>query len=343
MPTSRCNESPTTSPFMNTPELSIIIVSFNTCNLLRECLQLLQQEAHAIPHEIIVIDNASRDGSADMVAAEFSEVILLRSAVNLGFGAANNLGFAKAQGRYVVLLNSDAFVKPNALQQAIKVMDAHPRAGLAGACLVGRDGGWQPSARLFPNLLNHVLTISGLAAKYPNSRFFGRVDFTWSSPQQAIEVDWVPGAFSIIRRDVLETVGYFDEIFFLYYEEVDLCWRIKQQGYQVWYFPEIEIIHLGGESAKTLLDLNFSQGGKQVTLWQFRSALLFYRKHHGWFSTWLWLKIEILWHRLRIWKNKNHVNASQRLKAENSQVLRQLLKQAWEETQGGKLSPPRPW
>ena len=323
------------------PEVSIIIVSFNTSQLLKECLQTLAQEAGDIRYETIIIDNASQDGSAEMVAQEFPQVKLIRSSVNLGFAAANNLGFAQARGDYVVLLNSDAFLKPQALPRAVAYMRADPTIGAGGARLIGSDGSWQPSARQFPSILNHFLTISGLAAKYHRSRFFGRADRTWADHNQAAQADWVPGAFFIIPRRVLEQVGYFDEQFFLYYEEVDLCKRIKSAGYKIWYWPDVIVVHLGGESSKTLTQLNFSAVGKHVSLWQMRSALLFYRKHYGALSTWLWMQLESRWYGLRAWKN-NFSQATQQ-KSAYFKMMQQLLYQAWQETQGGRISPPRPW
>lgn len=319
-----------------TPGVSIVIVSFNTRDLLRECLTSLRRESEGISTEVFVVDNVSRDGSADMVEHEFPDVRLIRSEVNLGFAAANNRAFPLATGRYVVLLNSDAFLHPNALQRAIAYMDAEPKIGLGGARLVGRDGSWQPSARLFPSLLNDFLALSGLAARFPKSRFFGRFDRTWADQNVAADVDWVPGAFSIIRGSVLEQIGYFDEDFFLYYEEVDLCRRIKAAGYVIRYWPDVTVIHLGGESSKTVKSLQLSKSGSQLALWRMRSEFLYYRKHHGTLAWWI-KEIESLWHRLRMRKNRSSE------KAEESQTLVRLLDQAWRETSGGAVSPGRPW
>ncbi len=146
------------------PIASVVIVSFNTRDLLRECLTALAEESRGLNTEVLVVDNVSKDGSADMVAAEFPYVKLIRSDVNLGFAAANNRAFARAVGRYVVLLNSDAFLQCGALHRAIRHMEHEPEVGIGGAKLVGRDGSWQPSARLFPSLLNDFLTLSGLSA-----------------------------------------------------------------------------------------------------------------------------------------------------------------------------------
>jgi GT2 family glycosyltransferase len=325
-----------------TLSVSIVIVSFNTKALLRECLESVRAECAGIPSEILVVDNISRDGSADMVETEFPDVRLIRSAINLGFAAANNRAFPHVAGRYVVLLNSDAFLHPGALGEAINHMDADDRIGLGGARLVGRDDSWQPSARLYPSVLNDFLTLSGLAAKYPKSRFFGRFDRTWADPDLAEDVDWVPGAFSIVRKTVLDRVGPFDEQFFLYYEEVDLCRRIQAAGYTVRYWPDVRVIHLGGESSKTVGTVQMSASGSQLTLWRMRSEFLYYRKHHGCLAWWA-KEVEACWHRIRARKNVSAPDPQQRNKAAESLAMVSLLNRAWAETKGGRVSPARPW
>jgi GT2 family glycosyltransferase len=318
-------------------DLSVVIVSFNTRDLLRECITSLLRECEGISSEVFVVDNVSRDGSADMVEREFPTVRLIRSDVNLGFAAANNRAFPLCTGRYIVLLNSDAFLHPGALRLALAHMDAEPSTGLGGARLVGRDGSWQPSARKFPSPLNDFLTLTGLAARFPHSRFFGRFDRTWADPNAAADVDWVPGAFSIIRREALAKAGYFDEIFFLYYEEVDLCRRIKQAGFRIRYWPDVVVVHYGGESSKTVQTLKLSSSGSQLALWRMRSAFLYYRKHHG-PAAWCAREVEKVWHQIRAWKNKASPD-----KAEESRALVSLLDRAWKETAGGSSSPARPW
>jgi len=153
----------------NTPDVSVVIVSYNTRDLLRECLQTVYRET-GLDYEVIVVDNASRDGSLEMVGREFPSVVAIQTGANLGFAAANNVAFRRARGQYVLLLNSDAFLTPGTLLKAVSLMKASPATGLAGGRLVGRDGGWQASARLFPSLLNDFLSLSGLAARFPRSR-----------------------------------------------------------------------------------------------------------------------------------------------------------------------------
>ncbi|HKD68681.1 MAG TPA: glycosyltransferase family 2 protein [Candidatus Binataceae bacterium] len=325
------------------PDVSVVIVSFNTRDLLRECIGTLYRQADGVSLETIVVDNASRDSSAEMIDAEFPEIKLIRSDINLGFAAANNRGFAVARGRYVVLLNSDAFPETDALRRSVEKMDRAPRVGLAGARLIGRDGSWQPSARTFPSVLNDFLALSGLAAKYAHSRFFGRFDRTWADQQQPAQVDWVPGAYSIIRRDLLEQIGYFDERFFLYYEEVDLCRRVKAAGYQVWYWPDVVVVHLGGESSKTVTRLSMSSSGRQLTLWRMRAGYLYYRKHHGFAGAFCAMNAEAQWYRLRALLARRRRDPNSLAKAEDSQLMVAASQQAWRDTRGGLICPPKPW
>ena len=306
-------------------------------------LDAVRKEGGDVRRETFVVDNGSDDGSADMVEEEFPEVRLIRSRVNLGFAAANNRAFREAKGRRVALLNSDAFLAPRALRRAVDRMDADRRVGVGGARLVGRDGSWQPSARTFPSPLNDFLTLSGLAARYPRSRFFGRFDRTWADPREPAQVDWTPGAFSIIRREALEKVGHFDERFFLYYEEVDLCRRIKAAGYSVWYWPDVVVTHVGGESSRTVKRLSLSSSGSQLALWRMRSALLYYYKHHGSSGAWTAMELETLWHAFRERKNRGSPDPERRAKAEESAAVIELMSRAWQETRGGRVSPPRPW
>jgi GT2 family glycosyltransferase len=322
-------------------DVSVVIVSFNTRALLRDCIDTVKAQ-EGVAFEIIVVDNNSRDGSPEMVAAEYPEVRLIASKVNLGFGAANNAAFAVAGGRYVALLNSDAFFPPGLLVEAVRGMEAEPNVGLAGAMLIGRDGELQPSSRLFPSVLNDALCMTGLSSRYPKSRFFGRADRTWCDPLEAADVDWVPGAFSILPREVLQRVGFFDERFFLYYEEVDLCRRIKAAGSRIVYWPRLRIVHIGGESSRTVGRLSMSSSGGQLTLWRMRSALLYYRKHHP-LQAPLALWAETLWHRLRLLRNRRRRGADAPSKCEESMAIIELFDRAWKETQGGRVCPARPW
>jgi len=325
---------------LSNPDLSVIIVSYNTREILRACLDKVLQAGEGMNMQVIVVDNASRDGSAEMVQQDFPTIQVIASDINLGFAAGNNLGFKHASGRYIVLLNPDAMLPTDALQVAMQHMEENPDAGMGGARLLGRTGKLEPSARKFPSLLNEILVISGLAARFPGSRFFGRFDRSWDDPERPAKVDWVPGAFAIIRKSALLEIGEFDERFFLYYEEVDLCRRFNNGGWGIWYWPDIIVRHWGGESSKTVEHVEFSSSGSQLTLWRMRSALLYYRKHHGAISTWLVSQLEMSWHLIRKIKARMDGNVA---KSEDSARVVSLMLRAWRETMGGLISPPRPW
>jgi GT2 family glycosyltransferase len=323
-------------------DVSIVIVSFNTLAVLRECLLSVQCETGSLSVQVIVVDNASTDGSPAMIEQEFPDIVLIRSEINLGFGRANNLGFEAARGRYVVLLNSDAFLTEGSLERSVAHMDANPQAGLGGARLIGRDGSMQPSARMFPSVLNDLIVLSGLAARFPQSRFFGRFDRTWANEQEAAAVDWVPGAYSIIRAEALAAAGPFDPRFFLYYEEVDLCRRIKQKGYSIWYWPDISVVHIGGESSRQVRSLELSRSGAQLTLWRMRSTLLYYRKHHGLGAAFAMLA-ELGWYWMQSQRRRFSRDPDRRAMARADRLMASTMGQAWRETRGGRLSPAQPW
>lgn len=332
------------APDENSPyDASVVVVSFNTRDLLRECLELVQRETSGLRIEALVVDNNSGDGSAEMVEKEFPDFRIIRSAVNLGFAAANNLAIQSARGRYLILLNSDAFLHPGAVKLAVKHMDQHPQAALGGARLLSQDSSFQPSARMFPNIITDTFVLTGLATRYPRSKIFGYFDRTWADPSQPCQADWVTGAFSIIRADVLNKVGLFDPQFFLYGEEVDLCRRIKRAGYEIWYWPDILVLHIGGESSRQITDLAFSSSGStQLVLWRMRSTLLYYRKHYGatvWLAKWL----ELVLYRLSYLRNRFSRDPVRRRRSQSSRNLAALMETAWKETKGGRASPPRPW
>jgi GT2 family glycosyltransferase len=324
------------------PDVSILIVSFNTRGVLRECLESIERESPGLTVEVSIVDNHSSDGSPEMIEQEFPHVRLVRSQINLGFGAANNVALEGCKGRYIVLLNSDAFLCPDSLRLAVKHMDDNPGAGLGGGRLVGRDYAWQPSARMFPGILSDLSVMTGLASRYPKSRLFGHFDRTWADQSLASEVDWVPGAFSIIRADVIEKLGFFDPAFFLYSEEVDLCKRIKSAGYQIWYWPDITVIHIGGESSRQVKSLEMSSTGAQLVLWRMRSTLLYYRKHHG-AKAWLEKSMELALYRLTALRNAFSKEPRRIARAKENRNLATLMQKAWQETDGGRVSPPRPW
>ncbi len=321
-------------------ELSILIVTYNSARLIDHLLEQLARELQGLAAEVIVVDNASRDGTAARVSQQHPWVKLIASPDNLGFAAGNNLAAKEATGRFLLLLNPDAVPAPGSLARGIALMKQHPDAGLAGGELRGLDGSRQPSARMFPRLRDELFTLSGLAARHPQSRLFARLDRRWADPEQAALVDWIPGAFVFIPAQLFAQLGGFDERFFMYYEEVDLCRRIQQAGYRIHYWPELKAMHIGGESAKTVVKARVSKAGSQLESWRMRSGLLYYRKHHGkWGALGLhW--VEWGWHKLRQFKAQLGGQAD---KAADFATHCVQLNEAWHDTASGSRSPARPW
>lgn len=321
-------------------DLSILIVTYNSRRLIDPLLTHLQQELAHLDAEVVLVDNASYDGTAQQVRAAHPWVRVIDSTTNLGFAAGNNLAARHARGRHLLLLNPDALPAPGALRRGITLMDQHPQAGLGGGELRGTDGSRQPSARMFPTLRDEFFTLAGLAARHPTSRLFGRLDRRWADPEQAALVDWIPGAFVFIPAAVWARLGGFDERFFMYYEEVDLCRRMQAAGLQVHYWPELKATHIGGASARTVAQAQVSKSGSQLERWRMRSALLYYRKQHGPVAAALVHALERGWHRLRQLKARLQGRAG--CAAEFDAHCRQLV-QAWHDTAGGQRCPARPW
>lgn len=321
-------------------DLSILIVTYNSARLIGQLLDHLAQELQALAAEVIVLDNASRDGTADLVAQSYPWVKLIASKDNLGFAAGNNLAARHASGRYLLLLNPDAIPDAGSLKLGLAMLDETADVGLAGGELIGADGSRQPSARMFPTLRDEFFTLSGLAARFPKSPLFARLDRRWADPDQDALVDWIPGAFVFIPTDVFKRLNGFDERFFMYYEEVDLCRRMQQAGLKICYWPKLKAMHIGGESAKTVQSARVSKSGSQLESWRMRSGLLYYRKHHGAWGVAGLHWIEWVWHTLRAIKARLSRKTD---KADDFQVHCQQLKQAWQDTQAGQVSPARPW
>ncbi|MBK9439995.1 MAG: glycosyltransferase family 2 protein [Comamonadaceae bacterium] len=257
-------------------DLSIIVVAWNVKELCDECFRAIAKSTDTLVKEILFVDNGSVDGTADYVEATFPEVILIRSPTNLGFIRANNLAYKQARGKYILMLNSDAFVFEETLQVSVDFMEQHPEAGVMGGRLIGRDGVLQPSARYFPTPFKSFLNQIGLLGKIP---FVGVLDdLTWDH-QTVRECDWVVGCYLLTRKDIIDRMGYFlREDFFMYNDDNDLCYRIKQLGYKTYYVPT-DVIHLGGATAKKNMG-KVSKRGTQVVKLQLESQLIYYRKNY---------------------------------------------------------------
>lgn len=235
-------------------ELSVIVVSWNTRELLRRCLETLRAELDAIgpssTWEVFVIDNNSSDGSADMVRAEHGWVKLTANRENLGFAKANNQAIREAKGRLVLLLNPDTEVRPGAIRTLISFLSERPRAGVVAPRLLNSDGSTQRSCREFPTFIGMIYELIGLSRMFPNNKTFGRYKMLDWNHDDEREVDQPEGACLLIRRELLDGVGPLDEGFFMLFEEVDWCYRVKKAGWQIWFTPRAEIVHHYGQSIK---------------------------------------------------------------------------------------------
>jgi GT2 family glycosyltransferase len=259
----------TTTP--ETPiELSIIILNWNTKDLLAQCIDAIVRHSDGIAYEIIVVDNASTDGSQDMLANRFASVRLIQNTHNVGFARANNRGMRESRGQHFLLLNTDAFVKPGSLQALLHVLRTQQHAGIVGAHLLNADGSFQASHTPFPSLAQEFMILSGLGRALLGPHYPSRGPEDNKGPQA---VDYVEGAALLVRREAFEKAGGLDEDYFMYAEEVDWCYSMKRAGWQVWYAPEARITHLGGGSSKN------RKTAREADL--YRSRMRFFRKHHG--------------------------------------------------------------
>ena len=257
--------------------VTTLLVSYNTKALLTPCLDALDAALAPVGGgEVIVVDNASRDGSAEFLQQSRPDVALIQASQNVGFGRANNMALSRIKSRFLLLLNTDAFVPPDGLVGPLAYMEEHPDCGVLGVRLVGRDGEPQPGCRYFPTPINTFWSRAGITRRFGSPRM---VDDSQWDHRDIRECDWVPGCYYLIRREVLDQVGLFDPRFFLYYEEVDHCREVKKAGWKVVFFPHVSVVHLGGESAKS--DGAISKSGRQLESLQIESAFLYFRKHHG--------------------------------------------------------------
>ena len=253
--------------------LSVCIVNWNTRDFLRECLtSLLHFPPVNDEMEIIVVDNASADGSAEMVAAEFPDVLLIAFPANLGYAEGNNLALKRAGGDALLLLNPDVVVHPESLARAAEFAASHPKFGAFGCRLVGTDGKTQSSLRSFPDPSPVLWEYLGLSRLFPKSRVFGAYRMTWFDYNTVIEADQPMGSFLWISRAAYEAIGGLDTQFPIFFNEVDWCRRAKQGGFSIYYTPNVVVTHYGGGSTR--------QVKAGMVRESHRSLLRFYDKHY---------------------------------------------------------------
>ncbi len=277
-------------------DLSIVIVSWNVRDLLQTCLESLRPAWERTWAEVIVVDNASTDGTPDLVRDHYPAVRLIANLANRGFGAANNQGMAAASGRYILLLNPDTVVLPGALETLVGFLEAHPRVGLAAPRLLNPDGSLQRNAFRFPGLVQVALDLFPIHPRLRDSALNGRYR---REPQATgpFAIDHPLGAALLVRCEIWQQTGGFDEDYFMYAEEVDWCWRIHKAGWMIWQVPEARIIHYGGQSTRQVPDWMF------IELW--RARFRFFRRYHGLFyqaMVRLLVRLGMLWRSFRLWR-----------------------------------------
>jgi GT2 family glycosyltransferase len=258
------------------PDISVILVSYNTVQMTKKALSHLFSSVHNFEMEVIIVDNDSKDHSADVLRHDYPQITVIENKKNVGFGRANNQALLCIKSRYVLLLNTDAFVEPDTIAKTVQYMDANPECGILGVKLLGHDGELQPSCRFFPTPWNLFLSRTGLNRLFKRTKMVD--DMSWDHASIR-ECDWVPGCYYLVRKEVIDQVGLFDPRYFLYYEEIDHCFAAKKAGWKVTYFPYTPVVHIGGESAKSEGEITAS--GRQINSLNIESELLYFRKNHG--------------------------------------------------------------
>ena len=233
------------------PDVSVIIVNYNVRDFLHQSLLSLQKALKGIRSEIFVVDNASDDGSAEMVRQRFPSIQLITNTANLGFAKANNIALKKTRGKFLLLINPDTIVQEDSIRVMVEFLQSHPDVGLAGCKILNPDGSFQPACRRsFPTPWVAFTKIFGLSKIFPKSRLFGKYNLTYLNTEETYPVDAVSGSFMMVRKETYEHVGGLDESYFMYGEDLDWCYRIRQAGLRIYYVHSTQIIHYKGESTR---------------------------------------------------------------------------------------------
>jgi GT2 family glycosyltransferase len=259
-------------------DVSIVIVNWNAREYLRDCLRSIAEQTTRCSYEVIVVDNASSDGSQAMLAAEFPNVRSICSERNLGFAGGNNQGMKIARGSHVLLLNPDTLVLEGAIDACLDHLRELPEVGVLGCQVWEDEKTIQKTCFMFPSPLNILLTALGLSQKFPSSRFFGRSQMTWWDRSDERDVEVVSGMFMLVRREALEQVGMMDDSYFMYAEEADWCYRFWKAGWRCRFTPRARIMHLEGGGKSTQRSTKVSMN-MYVQLQ--KSILQFHRKNRG--------------------------------------------------------------
>ena len=256
-------------------QLSIIIVNWNGLNVILDCLDSVYNNIKSIDFEVIVVDNNSSDGSPEAVEKKFPDVKLIREEKNHGFAGANNIGIKKALGKYIVLLNSDTIILDSTFKNIIEIMDSDKNIGILGPKVLNEDGSFQSSAGRFPSLMSEISGYFFLS-RIPGLNIVFKDRFIREEFDEIKEVDWISGACLFLRKEIIEDVGYLDERYFMYVEDIDFCYQARKNKWKVVYYPFSKIIHLGGYSVSYASDKVFTNN--------IESYFKFYRKHFNIFQ-----------------------------------------------------------
>ncbi len=270
-------------------EISVVIVGWNAKHYLELCLESLTEAPPRRSMEVFVVDNASMDGSAEMIEAKFSWVKLIKSSENLGFAKGNNVAIRRCQGRYIALVNPDVIVFPGCLDALADFLDQNPKVGNVGPRVLNPDMSLQSTCRRFPTLWNNFCSATGLSTRFKNSRFFAGEHMFYFPHDRTLAVDVIVGCFSMIRRETFDEVGLLDEGLFMYGDDVDWCRRAWNAGWQVVFYPGGQAIHDRGKITAPY-PVRFAVA-------QQRSVLQYWTKHHSFWGV-LGIRTIMLFHHL---------------------------------------------
>lgn len=267
----------------NNIDVSIVIVSWNVAKQLKKCLPSLKMYTKKVRYEVIVVDNNSSDDTAHLVKEKFRWVRFIKAGSNLGFAKANNLGIKGSKGKVILILNPDTIFFENTIHKLFNYLKSNPKVGAVGPKLVNTDGGLQPSVRIFPTIWTELIGKTKLDILLPRNRIFGSYRMTWWNFDSIREVDQIMGACMMIPRNVFDEVGVFDEQFKMYFEEVDLCFRIKKAGWKVIYYPDSTLTHIGRQSSL--------QAVQKMRKLRMQSLYKYFKKNRPFWENWLLEKI----------------------------------------------------
>jgi GT2 family glycosyltransferase len=267
-------------------DVSIVIVSWNTRDILRDCLLSIFEQTREVSFAVSVVDNNSHDGSAVMVRTEFPKVKVIENVENRGFAAGCNQGMRASSARYMLLLNPDTVILDDAISRTVRYADLHSDVGVVGCQVLEDQNRITPTGFSFPDPLNVFLALSGLSRAFPRSRLFGRPEMSWWERTTERDVDVVTGMFMLVRSKAIAEVGLMDESYFVYSEEADWCYRFARAGWRRVFTPSARIVHLEGGAKST------SQVRAKMFVQLQKSTMIYHKKNLGWFA---WSLVKIIY------------------------------------------------